>query len=238
MYPRPMESHLRSGEGALRTPAVPPSNYDQAVSTDRSIWLGVAAVLVAVAVASLGVAGTFAASREDYSFWSSTPMWFAYVLGAAACLSVVGAVRDWKFPGTKASDSPSVATLDPVPTGAGVSVQQIQSEPSRIFVTTTPKELSKLYEDHLTVNAAKLAEAYLGKWMEVEGRIRDINQTYGGRWVFLERGQDVGVSLKFADGRDWQAVLVMSRGQTIRVAGRIEVIDWGSVLLGDCELRG
>ena len=57
----------------------------------------------------------------------------------------------------------------------------------RIVVDVTPEYLTGLFKQHLNVQAKKLIEAYIGKWMKVSGPLGDVyfNQvTFGQRRPF------------------------------------------------------
>jgi hypothetical protein len=61
-------------------------------------WLFLGGMLVAGALGAAAIAGGLLASRDDYAFATSVPMWIAYALTALGFVCFVAAVRDWRFP--------------------------------------------------------------------------------------------------------------------------------------------
>jgi hypothetical protein len=119
--------------------------------------------------------------------------------------------------------------------------------PPRIFIKETPQELQELRHGHVTVQADKLLEPYLGKWMRVAGTVSDVHEYKSSEkwtvnvWTRLAETR-LGVpmktdelSLEFA--ATWSERLVLlKRDEHINVIGRIKSIELLSINLEQCEL--
>ena len=121
-----------------------------------------------------------------------------------------------------------------------------ESKPEdRVFIDVTPAYLVSLFEGHTHIQAAKLAEAYVGKWMKVSGRLGDVMRsevaqtfsqvTFKRSSVFDAGGEHFGVFMYF-DGTWDDRVAVLRRGDSITVIGQLERVNRDGVHLGNCEL--
>lgn len=103
----------------------------------------------------------------------------------------------------------------------------------RMIVTVQPQYLADFFKQHLDVQAKKLVEAYIGKWIRVSGPLGNVysNQvtfksaTYGDTTVFMYP----------AEGFIEQCS-VLVRGQHIEVMGRIKDVNRIELHLEECEL--
>lgn len=111
----------------------------------------------------------------------------------------------------------------------------------RIEVNVKPKYLLRLYKGHSSIQADKLAEPYIGKWIRVSGRVYDITDSLGGcRVSFHQRwldGPGIDLSLTMVFGPEWRDRLsIMKRGTRIKVRGKIKEVNRAWINLTECEL--
>lgn len=103
----------------------------------------------------------------------------------------------------------------------------------RIFVDVTPEYLASFYDQHMTIQANKLAEDYIGKWIKVAGRLGDV---YPNQVVFAYKTFGVVVFMYF-DMNKWKDRLsILKRGSRIEVNGQIQRVNAFEVHLENCEL--
>jgi hypothetical protein len=107
------------------------------------------------------------------------------------------------------------------------------------IVDVTPEELATLYKDHLTAQAERLAEPYIGKWMKISGQLWNLHKSSGGNSILVIRGPGSGfwpiLFLNFMP--EWESrVEVLRRDQNVSVVGKIDRISEDSLHLRDCEL--
>ena len=105
----------------------------------------------------------------------------------------------------------------------------------------TPDYLVGLFEQHTTVQAGKLLEPYIGRWMRVErARVNDVEA--------IGSGLDADLIVSFSNPvfptricvfkSDWKERLEgLRKGTYITVVGRLHQVSSGSVALQDCELE-
>jgi hypothetical protein len=115
--------------------------------------------------------------------------------------------------------------------------------PGRVYLGLSPKELVEPFESHVTIQAQQLVAAYIGKWLRIAGRVRDVSRSEDERgWqISPQRDRDLGggsgVYLYF--GPEWKDhVAVLRRGDPFTVDGRIESVESFGVILETCELVG
>lgn len=124
---------------------------------------------------------------------------------------------------------------------AGLAGAGTQGE-ERIFVGAhvTCKSLTGLFEQHMTIEANRLIEAYIGKWMRISGTLRDIAEPRSSGTVaaHLQVGPGPAVdlaSLTFDKG--WVGRLSMlQKGSEITAVGQISRVSPLYVDLDHCEL--
>jgi hypothetical protein len=109
----------------------------------------------------------------------------------------------------------------------------------RIVADVIPRQLSDLFANHVSVQAMKLLEPFLGKWLKVSGQLSDLNKIgttwHVGAWIREPDGESLQLSLSFENG--WGPRLsILSRGANIKVLGQIQEVRQRFVGLTRCEL--
>jgi hypothetical protein len=109
----------------------------------------------------------------------------------------------------------------------------------RVFVDITPAKLMKMYHGRTVLAANALAQPYLGKWMMVTNKLKDIefmvsnNQIY---FVSIGDGKSI-CSIHLLFDIKWKnRIEVIEIGKNIVAFGRIKTIAATSVTLDECEL--
>jgi hypothetical protein len=103
----------------------------------------------------------------------------------------------------------------------------------RIVVDVTPEYLASFFEQHTTIQANKLVEAYLGTWMPVAGPLGDV---YPNQVTFAHKTFGVVVFMYF-DMTKWRdRLIVLPPGRHIKVLGQVESVNKVEVHLKNCEL--
>jgi hypothetical protein len=108
----------------------------------------------------------------------------------------------------------------------------------KTMVDVTPEEFRLLLKDHTSIQAAKLAEAYVGKWMIVSGPVGDVDP-FGSFVQVTFTYEDwqrslITVYMYFTSENDRLALL--RRNEQITVCGRIKEVSAAALHLDDCEL--
>lgn len=110
--------------------------------------------------------------------------------------------------------------------------------PEKTIVDVRPEELNAFFKDHTSIQAEKLAEAYIGKWMVVTGPLGDV-QPFGSFVQVTFSYQEwqrrlVMVYMYFSPANDQLGVL--KRNEQIRVCGKIKEVSAAALHLDDCQL--
>jgi hypothetical protein len=111
----------------------------------------------------------------------------------------------------------------------------------REMVNVTPEYLIGFYhEGHTSVQARKLAEAFIGKWMTVAGSIGDVlgNYEHQRMVVFSDRSIHTHnhVNMFFRDKQWFGELSTIKRGDAIAVRGQINEVNSVEISLENCEL--
>jgi hypothetical protein len=209
------------------------------VHPHRDFWLWTGAALTALALTLVAVAGGLLAAREDYDFWRSPPMLVAYACGALALVCLVFALQGVPFPFARTE-------LPGPPLAVGQESSARDKSEDRVFVDVTPAQLVSHFGQYTSIQAAKLTEAYVGKWMRLSGQLGDVLGDPGSphlQVTFQKKGfpgdpdyEYFSVYMYF--GREWdERFATLLRGTQISVAGQIERVGaWGLDLVR-CELE-
>ena len=97
----------------------------------------------------------------------------------------------------------------------------------------SPRSLVNMLKGKTTLQAEKLMEPAIGKWIRVDATIANISPLASG--VFVTAEGTLLHTLEFRDQQSIDLLALKSRGDRIKVVGRIERVD-GGVWLEDCEL--
>lgn len=129
-----------------------------------------------------------------------------------------------------------ISPLAPKPNASARSarVDAAMHTDERIIVDVTPEHLGRFVNQHTAIQADKLVEAYLGKWIKVAGPLGNV---YSGAVTFAYRTfGDVTIYMYF-DMEKWKDRLsVLTRDARINVIGQIKRVSSMEVQLENCEL--
>jgi hypothetical protein len=111
----------------------------------------------------------------------------------------------------------------------------------RTLVDVTPAYLASLYGEHTEIQADKLLEAFVKKWMRVSGSVEEVFATdeNGACVAFPHEGPDEPSVMMYFRGKaiiDDQ-LRVLKIGDRITVIGQIESASAGVIVLKNCELE-
>ena len=123
-------------------------------------------------------------------------------------------------------------------------------EVPRIYLgkDVTPKFLSDMHRKNTTIQADKLSEDYVGKWLRISGRVGDISllDFHKGPQIYVTvylprkaktREEFDMVQLYFDNAKWGDRVNSLGRGHEINAIGKVAHIDFLGVRLEDCELE-
>jgi hypothetical protein len=121
------------------------------------------------------------------------------------------------------------------------SETESQSE-KRETVNVTPEYLTGFYrEGHTSVQARKLAEAFLGKWMKVSGPLGDVLGNYDNQRMVVFSNRSIYtndlVNMFFRDKKWFSKLSTLRRGDTITVIGQVTDVNNLEIWLNNCELE-
>jgi hypothetical protein len=192
-------------------------------------WVGYACL----GIAALGLAaGT--AMKDQPSLWAKLPDFFAdprwgYVPAILFAIGTFILAVEYVTPLFK---------RPPTPVAYQVKDQKKEEvlPKSRVFVDSTPDHLMSFYREHTRIQADKLAEAYIGKWIKISASVNNVSAMSGGGVTVTVKQTPMDlIFLKF--GSEWaDRVAPMRREQNITVIGEIEEIRFDSLILISCEL--
>jgi len=117
------------------------------------------------------------------------------------------------------------------------SAERIPAERIMVPDNITPDYLSGFYDQHIEVQADKLAEIYIGKWIRVSGPMRDVWEGDDGMLALMRISDGNNMSIGMRFDMKWKDRLsVLSKNTTITVLGQIARIQLGQLNLHNCEL--
>lgn len=98
---------------------------------------------------------------------------------------------------------------------------------SRVLCTLTPKDLVALADGVSSIQAAAMIEPYLGTWLTVRGKVRDVKEdrrirSTGIQHLSVSINGPKSISVVFRMGADeTRRASLLTKGQTVTLAGRI-----------------
>ena len=129
----------------------------------------------------------------------------------------------------------------PIPPSLPVPVPQaIVSPDPRVLVNVTPEHLTGFFKENTSIQAGRLAEAFIGKWMKISGPLSDVagagdshrQVTFSNRSLF---GRNE-VYMYFLDAKQFDCLSTLKRGDTITVVGKIAEVNAIGITLRECEI--
>jgi hypothetical protein len=115
-----------------------------------------------------------------------------------------------------------------------------QNSEGRIFVgpDITPQFLVSLLSGHTEVQAERLLDIYVGKWIKVSGDVSHVGKFEHGHSTVMFTSQRLEVpSIIMHFGGAWtERLSVLRLGNKINVIGRIDLVQELRIFLDDCEL--
>lgn len=111
-----------------------------------------------------------------------------------------------------------------------------QHPPRRTRVRLSLEDLTKIYRDHTTIQAKKLAEPYIGGWLEVKGLVSNVTDdaSGGGYQVSLDIDHEYVFATFIEEAQEQLPQL--QRGEEVTILGRITKIDSYTLALEEAEL--
>jgi hypothetical protein len=126
--------------------------------------------------------------------------------------------------------------------------EMVQTEPEREIVNVAPAYLVDFFKEHTDIQANRLLEPYIGKWMRVSGPLGNVMSSSGVRVQvtfqhkpLFERESEgmadwLTIYMYFPEATKDRLAL-LPRGTPITVLGRIRDAGAASIELEDCELE-
>lgn len=115
-----------------------------------------------------------------------------------------------------------------------------QDSGQRVFLgpDITPQFLFGLLSGHTEVQAGKLLDIYVGKWMRLSGAVGHVGKfEYGSSTVSFSSQSFNGVLVYMEFGAAWtERLSVLRLGNNINIIGRVISVTALRVKLQDCEL--
>jgi tRNA_anti-like len=118
---------------------------------------------------------------------------------------------------------------------ATATVAVISPPLQRIFIDVSPGYLIDLFKNRTSIQGDALAAAYLGKWIVVTGKVRDIYEAGEALMAQVYDNDERFISARFSKENS-EKVSQLAHGTTIKVRGEIYEIDGGRVRLRQCEI--
>jgi hypothetical protein len=163
----------------------------------------------------------------------------AAIIGAVAAASLAWVLWELQIREKGGSSQPVIATPPslqtpmPTPQGGGGRADEMD----RIFVrdNITPSYLVNIFRDNIDIEATAQTKKFIGKWMKVDGTVRDI-YTLGSDTVtvvlVLDPDSDHGVDISrrapaaLFFREPWiEKILILKRGDEVSGIGKIDTIN-------------
>ena len=107
--------------------------------------------------------------------------------------------------------------------------------PPKVFIDITPGYLIDLYKDRTSIQGDVLAAAYMGKWIVVTGKVRDIYVTGDALTAQVYDNDEQFIVARFSKEGS-EKLSKIARGATVKVRGEIFEIDIMRLRLRECDL--
>ncbi len=165
----------------------------------------------------------------------SQPFWRGISVGVFATLAMLAlglTVTSYEHnPGGKEgrTTTPGYAPMTNTP-----AADDKKRDEARQFANTSADNLKALYKDRTTIEGDRLAKPYIGKWMQIFGKVANVSERGGGSTVvrLLDREYD---DLQF-DMRWRNRIELLQRNQQISATCQIDQIHETYISFGSCEL--
>jgi hypothetical protein len=168
------------------------------------------------------------------------PTIFVLSLGAFAfSLFIVKLIRSWLNPEIAASEHSHASPREPkasisLPITVPPLISQSQHD-DRIIVEVTPEYFGDFFARHTEIQATKMVENYIGKWMRVSGQLSNASAyDYGFSIVTLQNSSYL--HMIFRDKKLIDRISVMVPKQPITIMGQITNVSTLSLRLDNCEI--
>jgi hypothetical protein len=145
------------------------------------------------------------------------------------------------------TEGPRVSLTSPVPVPAlpvatvlpPVTHHTSQAS-ERVYVDLTPERLIRIFRTHVTAQAERLVERYIGKWLRVVGQVYDVDNT-GDLWrmsVWFDSVKgEPGFLVLLEFHSHWRERLeILDKGTAISVDGRIKEVEAAVLRLKECAV--
>jgi hypothetical protein len=111
-----------------------------------------------------------------------------------------------------------------------------------VGASITPEYLLGFFSEHTAIQASKLIEPFIGKWLRISGNLSQILSSSPDRAQLTFSGRGVGddlasVFMYFRDEGEVERLAILRRGDRLTVVGRITEINTVQIDLDDCELE-
>jgi hypothetical protein len=110
----------------------------------------------------------------------------------------------------------------------------------RIFADITPQDLVRPFDTYVAIQAEKLIQPYLGKWLRVTEPVGNVRSLPNGQWqvtVALKINESGIMVLSLTFDNEWgDRLSILTRDATIRAIGQIDKIRSREIFFEHCEL--
>jgi hypothetical protein len=195
--------------------------------------------------------GGLSVAYGGFSFHTDYPLiaFLSYVLGGGcvAASVVLTFLRVERVEQHGHTEGPRISPTSPVPVPAlavatilpPVTHQTSQAS-ERVYVDLTPEQLIGIFRTHVTAQAERLVERYIGKWLRVVGQVYDVDNIGDlwrmSLWFDSVKGEP-GFLVLFEFHSPWRERLeILDKGTAIFVDGRIKEVDAAVMRLKECEV--
>jgi hypothetical protein len=109
-----------------------------------------------------------------------------------------------------------------------------------VGASITPEYLVGFFKEHTSIQAMKLIEPFIGKWMRVSGDLREVilrtsdtaQVTFSGRGL----GDLAEVYMYFRTKESIERLAILRRGDRLTITGQISEMSDIHLTLDECEL--
>lgn len=118
------------------------------------------------------------------------------------------------------------------------SHQQKNGNRTYVGKSITPEYLISFFKEHTAIQAKKLSEVYIGKWMEISGVVREVTPIDSQTEIaMLTFKQPSDLTTLFFRTKKWvDRVSGLRRGDSISAVGQIDKVVSSHIELEHCEL--
>ena len=164
----------------------------------------------------------------------------------AVCVLVAGILNLLAARTRSISSNSNLHIHSPIPMPSPIPVPVLvpkAEERNFVGASITPEVLIGFFKEHTSIQARKLIEPFIDKWMRVSGNLEEVISsiptlailTFSGRGI---RSDLAGIYFYFRTEGTIEPLRTLRRGDSLTIVGKIRDVNAVQIDLDPCELEG